>query len=96
MDRVHAGSKLYTFMTGATYTESTSLEDFRNTSLPTTAKLLKDFRQRLYGVLLFEKPRKNGELRVSGMCMTGLGSLETVEVLTPEKPPDCHPGLNAT
>ena len=90
------GGKIYNTMTGAYSDSSTILEDFRVSEIPPSAKLSEKYRQRCYGVLLDEKPKKNGaEIRVPELWMFGLGSLDRVFIQKVEQPPDCHPGLES-
>lgn len=96
------GTKVHSLMTGAPFDSSTCLEDYRNTSLPSVANLLRGVRQRLYGILFYEKPNalnddeKDFVYEVTEWCMTGPGSLNAPKMVRPILPPKHeHPGLEA-
>ncbi len=81
-------------MSGDCYKLANVLQDFRNQEIPSRAKLLEKFCQRLYGVLFDERPLVNGIQRpVVEWCMTGMGSLDFPVEQRIEKAPEFHPGL---
>ena len=81
---------------GEAYDLSTVLEDFRNQEIPPTGSILRKFRQRLYGVMLHEKPgAAGGPILVPEWCMTGLGSLNLIQKVEVIAAPDFHPGLKS-
>ena len=71
-------------------------------TLPKVANLLRGPRQRMYGILFFEKPgalnkdRTNFDLKVEELVMTGPGSLDRPNMVEPIMPPvEDYPGLKA-
>lgn len=58
------------------FESSTAMEDFRELDLPPAALALRPLRQRIYGLLLHEKPRTSHEpIVVTEWCMHGEDSL---------------------
>jgi hypothetical protein len=58
------------------YESGTAMEDFRESDLPPTAIALRPLRQRIYGLLLHEKPRTSRHpIVVTEWCMHGDDSL---------------------
>ena len=95
-------SKIFHLMCGAPYEWGACLEDYRNCSLPTTANLLQGLRQRMYGLIFFEKPGALNDdktefvMTVEEWCMTGQDSLQEPKRVKPIMPPkQAHPGLKA-
>lgn len=83
---------------GSPYDFSTVLEDFRNKEIPPSGFILQKFRRRLYGVMFHEKPTDTdagSRILVSEWCMTGRGSLDSVQMAEAIKAPDFHPGLES-
>jgi len=79
-------------MSGDCYNLSSVLEDYRNHEIPSNAKLLQKFRQRLYSVLFDERPLANGiQSPLVEWWTTGKGILEVKQRI--EKAPAFHPGL---
>ena len=58
-------SKIFHLMCGAPFEQSTSLEDYRNKALPQVAQLFCGMRERLYGILFYEKSNALTEDRSS-------------------------------
>ena len=98
-------SKVFQLMCGAPFDWGCCLEDYsgygRNI-LPKVGDLLKGLRQRMYGILFYEKPGAFNEdvsdfvIKVEELVMTGRGSLEPPEMVKPTMPPlENFPGLEA-
>ncbi|XP_069680027.1 constitutive coactivator of peroxisome proliferator-activated receptor gamma-like [Periplaneta americana] len=67
---------VWAVMNGLPYESSTALEDFREMDLPPAALALRPLRQRIYGLLLHEKPKTSSEpVTVQEWCMYGEDSL---------------------
>ena len=92
------GSKLRNVMEGGSTESSTRLEEYRDNPLtkdylPPNAKFLKKLYQRLWGVLLMEKPgaltqcRANFAIQVEEWHMSGVGSLDKPTFCKPTVPP---------
>ena len=95
-------SKVFQLMCGASFNWGCCLEDYSGrSSLPKVSDLLRGPRQRMYGVLFFEKPGALNENRtdfvyhVEELVMTGPGSLDTPKMVKPIMLPSKidHPGL---
>ena len=90
------GSDLHSLMSGALYKAGAYLEDPRAKDIPPSAKLFEKLRQRIYSILFFEKPPKNGqEPNVEEWFTAGPKSLDQAVVKRIENAPDYHPGLEA-
>ena len=101
-----ASSRIGNLMTGGVYRSPALLEDYRGDSkhachwgLPKAARFYESLRERLYGILLFEKPNALNEnktefkIQVTEYCLTGPGSLDRSTRLVPILPPNNnHPG----
>ena len=102
-----ASSRVGNLMAGGVYRSPALLEDYRGDSkhachwgLPKAAKFYESLRERMYGILLFEKPNALNEtktefkIQVTEYCLTGPGSLDRSMKLVPILPPNNnHPGL---
>jgi hypothetical protein len=66
------------------YDSSTIMEDFREDDLPPSALALRLLRQRIYGLLLREKPTSGSEaIVVTEWCMHGEDSLKEPALVRP-------------
>jgi hypothetical protein len=65
------------------YELGTVLEDFRECDLPPSGLALRPLRQRIYGLLLHEKPRTNHPIVVTEWCMHGDDSLSQPALVEP-------------
>uniref|UniRef100_A0A1B6M3J8 Constitutive coactivator of peroxisome proliferator-activated receptor gamma n=1 Tax=Graphocephala atropunctata TaxID=36148 RepID=A0A1B6M3J8_9HEMI len=89
-------SMVYAIMSGLPFESSTSVEDFRKNDLPTFASATQPIRERIYGILLQEKPLpESGEHLVPEWCMEGPGSLDQPNYVPAVPPAHPHPGLLA-
>jgi hypothetical protein len=69
-------SQMWGVLNELLYEMGTALEDFRESDLPPAALALRPLRQRIYGLLLHEKPRTSDHPTVvTEWCMHGDGSL---------------------
>jgi len=87
----------YPIMIGKPYESSCALEDFRESHLiPPNGFLWESSRQRVYGILLKEKPgaviNDRFVVQVDEWAMNGPETLDEATALTPEMPEN-HPGL---
>ena len=90
------GTFIHALMSGAPFKAGAYFEDSRVKDLPSTAQLTQKLRQRCYSILFFEKPRKSRlDLHVNEWFTAGPNSLDQAVVQRIDKPPDCHPGLEA-
>ena len=95
--------KVFQLMCDAPFEWGCCLEDYSGKStLPKIANLLRGPRQRMYGILFFEKPGAlNKDLtdfvfKVEELTMIGPGSLDRSNMVKPTMPPvEDHPGLKA-
>lgn len=66
------------------YESSTAIEDFREIDIPPAALALRPLRQRIYGLLLHEKPRTSHHpMVVTEWCMHGDDSLSQPAQIEP-------------
>jgi hypothetical protein len=71
-------------MNGLLYESGTAIEDFREIDLPSAALALRPLRQRIYGLLLHERPRRSHEpVVVTEWCVHGEDSLEWPALVEP-------------
>ncbi|BES93726.1 family with sequence similarity 120B [Nesidiocoris tenuis] len=91
-----ATSQLYGAVVRGIYNCSTCLEDYRLQDLPYNQVILKKMRQKIWGILLFEKPR-NDEMAygVWELAVSGPESLENYVFNPALSPRVHHPGLLA-
>jgi hypothetical protein len=75
--------QVWSVMDGLLYELSTAIEDFRETDLPAAALALRPLRQRIYGILLHEKPRSLERIVVKEWCMHGEDSLVRPTLVEP-------------
>ncbi|XP_046669806.1 constitutive coactivator of peroxisome proliferator-activated receptor gamma-like [Homalodisca vitripennis] len=89
-------SMVYAIMSGLPFESATSIEDFRKNDLPTFASATQPIRERIYGILLQEKPLpESGAHLVPEWCMAGPGSLDQPNYVPAMPPVSPHPGLLA-
>lgn len=72
------------------YQDSMSFQDFRCTDIPPVAKVLQQLREKMYGILLYEKP---GSKKVTEWLIDGYESLGKPKEVFPQFPRVHHPGL---
>jgi hypothetical protein len=75
--------QVWAVLDGLLFECSTAIEDFRETDLPAAALALRPLRQRIYGLLLHEKPRSLAPIVVTEWCMHGEDSLERPALVEP-------------
>ncbi|PNF27038.1 hypothetical protein B7P43_G10404, partial [Cryptotermes secundus] len=76
--------EVWSVMSGLLYECSTAIEDFRESDLPPAALALRPLRQRIYGLLLHEKPRRSREpIVIREWCMHGEDSLVQPALVQP-------------
>jgi hypothetical protein len=75
--------QVWAILDGLLYECSTAIEDFRETDLPAAALALRPLRQRIYGLLLHEKPRNLEPIVVTEWCMHGEHSLQRPVLVEP-------------
>ncbi|XP_021937995.1 constitutive coactivator of peroxisome proliferator-activated receptor gamma-like isoform X2 [Zootermopsis nevadensis] len=87
--------QVFAVMNEQMFESCTPMEDIRELDIPPAAVALRPLRQRIYGLLLHEKPKTGHEpVVVTEWCMHGDDSIELpalVEPVTIQDPP--HPGL---
>lgn len=88
-------SQMWGVLNELLYEVGTGVEDFREGDLPPTALALRPLRQRIYGLLLHEKPRTSHHpIVVTEWCMHGKDSLSQPARVEPVSIPGVpHPGL---
>ncbi|KAJ9580161.1 hypothetical protein L9F63_004178, partial [Diploptera punctata] len=75
--------QLWAIMNCQLYESSTALEDFREHDLPPSAIAFRPLRQRIYGLLLREKPTSGKAVIVTEWCMHGEESLNNPVLVRP-------------
>ncbi|XP_046669811.1 constitutive coactivator of peroxisome proliferator-activated receptor gamma-like [Homalodisca vitripennis] len=87
---------IFSVMNGLHFESSTSLEDYSQDDLPTFIKMTQPIRERIYGILLQEKPLpESGVHLVPELCMAGPGSVDQPNYVPAVPPAPPHPGLLA-
>ncbi|PSN48956.1 hypothetical protein C0J52_11365 [Blattella germanica] len=82
--RCEAPPQLWAIMSFQLYESSTALEDFREGDLPPAALAMRPLRQRVYGLLLREKPTSEDvPIVVTEWCMHGEDSLKHPALVRP-------------
>uniref|UniRef100_A0A1B6EQN2 Constitutive coactivator of peroxisome proliferator-activated receptor gamma n=1 Tax=Cuerna arida TaxID=1464854 RepID=A0A1B6EQN2_9HEMI len=85
---------IFSVMSGLHFESSTTLEDYRQDDLPSFIKMTQPIRERIYGILLQEKPlSESGVHLVPELCMAGPRSVDNLNYVPAVPPASPHPGL---